>query len=52
MASALTTRVTIDTVDFSKPIADWKPLLADRGRRRHLSYSLDFDTRAHLLGKV
>ena len=51
MASESTTRFTIDTADLSKPIAEWKPLLADRGRRRHLSYSLDFDTRAHLLAE-
>jgi len=43
------TRLTIDKVDFSKPLEEWKPFLADRGHRRHLSYSLDFDTRAHLL---
>jgi hypothetical protein len=42
-------RLTIDKVDQSKPLDDWKPLLADFGRRRHLSYSLDFDSRAHLL---
>jgi hypothetical protein len=39
-------RITIDKVDQSKPLAEWKPLLADFGRRRHLSYSMDFDTRA------
>jgi len=42
-------RFTIDQVDFQSPMADWKPRLADLGRRRHLSYSLDFDTRALLL---
>lgn len=41
-------RVTIDTVDRSKPLEEWKSLLADCGRRRHLSYSMDFDNRAHL----
>ncbi len=42
-------RLTIDKVDSSKPMEEWKPLLADRGRRRHLSYSMDFDTRSHFL---
>jgi hypothetical protein len=41
-------RFTIDKVDFSQPIDSWKPRIADRGRRRHLSYTLDFDTRAML----
>jgi hypothetical protein len=41
-------RITIDQVDQSKPMADWKPLLSDFGRRRHLSYTLDFDTRAYV----
>jgi hypothetical protein len=43
-----TERVTIDKVDRSKPLAEWKSLLADFGRRRHLSYTMDFDTRAHV----
>jgi hypothetical protein len=43
-----TERITIDKVDQSKPLAEWKPLLADFGRRRHLSYTMDFDTRAHV----
>jgi hypothetical protein len=42
-------RFTINQVDFQSPMADWKPRLVDLGRRRHLSYSLDFDTRALLL---
>ncbi|WP_293383220.1 hypothetical protein [Phenylobacterium sp. SCN 70-31] len=42
-------RFTIDLVDFREPIDTWKPRIADRGRRRHLSYTLDFDTRAVLL---
>jgi len=41
-------RFTIDQVDFGQPIELWKPRIADRGRRRHLSYTLDFDTRAML----
>lgn len=41
-------RVTFDKVDQSKPLDEWKPTLADVGRRRHLIYSLDFDTRAHV----
>jgi hypothetical protein len=45
----VTERVTIDTVDTSKPHEDWRPLLADAGRRRYLSYNLDFDTRALML---
>lgn len=48
MKSQKIARVTIDKVDRSTPLAEWKPLLADFGRRRHLSYSLDFDTRAHI----
>lgn len=42
----MTQRFTIEDVDFSLPQAEWKSKLADLGRRRHLSYSLDFDTRA------
>ncbi|KSB91745.1 hypothetical protein AS593_06905 [Caulobacter vibrioides] len=42
-------RFTINQVDFQRPLAEWKPRLADHGRRRHLCYSLDFDTRAMLL---
>lgn len=45
----MTPRLTLDDVDFSRPQAEWKPRLADLGRRRHLSYSLDFDTRALML---
>jgi hypothetical protein len=47
MTKHLPKRITIDKVDQSKPLAGWKPSLADRGRRRHLSYSMDFDSRAH-----
>jgi hypothetical protein len=43
-----TERITIDKVDQTKPLAEWKPRLADFGRRRHLSYTMDFDSRAHL----
>ncbi len=42
----MTTRVTIDQVDQNRPATEWKGSLADRGRRRHLSYTMDFDTRA------
>ncbi|HXQ05400.1 MAG TPA: hypothetical protein VN831_11680 [Bradyrhizobium sp.] len=42
-------RFTIDQVDQSLPLDQWKPRLADYGRRRHLSYTLDFDTRVHTL---
>jgi hypothetical protein len=38
-------RFTIAQVDFGQPLENWKPRLADYGRRRHLSYTLDFDTR-------
>lgn len=48
MTTQPTERITINDIDQSKPIAEWKPLLADRGRRRHLSYTLDFDTRAQV----
>ena len=41
-------RITIDQVDQSEDPSEWKTLLGDYGRRRHLSYTLDFDTRAHL----
>ena len=44
-----TPRFTIDQVDFRQAIQEWRPRLADRGRRRHLSYTFDFDTRAVLL---
>ena len=46
MAMQQTSRITINQIDSSKPLDDWKPLLADFGHRRHLSYSLDFDARA------
>lgn len=42
-------RFTVSQVDYQRPMAEWKPRLADLGRRRHLSYALDFDTRALLL---
>jgi hypothetical protein len=48
MMTQPTERVTIDKVDISKPLGEWKPLLADFGRRRHLSYTPDFDSRAYL----
>jgi hypothetical protein len=41
-------RITIDKIDRSAPLDQWKSLLADFGRRRHLSYTMDFDTRAHV----
>lgn len=40
-------RTTIDKVDQSQPLSVWKQTLADYGRRRHLSYTMDFDTRAY-----
>ena len=49
MAAQSNPRVTIDKVDSTRPLAEWKPLLADFGRRRHLCYTMDFDTRALLL---
>ncbi len=49
MSTQPTERITIDKIDQSKPLAEWKPQLADLGRRRHLSYTMDFDTRAYLL---
>lgn len=42
-------RLTIDQIDSQQPIGTWKAQVADRGKRRHLSYTLDFDTRAFLL---
>jgi hypothetical protein len=42
------TLVTIDQVNQTRPAAGWKPVLADRGRRRHMSYTVDFDTRCYL----
>ena len=43
------TRFTINQIEPGQPISLWKPRLADWRRRRHLSYSLDFDTRVHSL---
>jgi len=40
-------QTTIDKVDQTKPLDEWKSKLADFGRRRHLSYTIDFDSRAH-----
>ncbi len=48
MTTHSTERLTINLVDQSKPLDEWKPLLVDFGRRRHLSYTMDFDTRAHM----
>lgn len=42
-------RITIDNVDPSLSLDARKVLLADAGRRRHLSWGMDFDTRAHSL---
>ena len=41
---------TLATVDQSKPLDDWKPLLADRGKRRDLSLSMDYDVRGLSVG--
>lgn len=41
-------RITISTIDWSKPVVEWKSTLADFGRRRHLSYTMDFDSRVHV----
>lgn len=41
-------RMTIDKVNQLLPATEWKHLLADRGRRRHMSYTMDFDTRCYL----
>ena len=41
-------RFTLSSADQSEPFLKWKPKLADFGKRRHLCYSLDFDTRAFL----
>ncbi|SEN70000.1 hypothetical protein SAMN05192583_3353 [Sphingomonas gellani] len=41
-------RLTIDQIDQSRPVAEWKSLVADRGKRRHMSYTSDFDTRAYV----
>ncbi len=43
------TLTTIDKIDQSRPPSEWKRLIADRGRRRHLSQTLDFDTRVFVL---
>ncbi len=43
----MTKRITIDQIDQSRPLSEWKPLIADYGRRRHLSYTMDFDTRPY-----
>ncbi len=42
-------RVTITSVDPTLPLAEQKALIADAGRRRHLSWGMDFDSRAHSL---
>jgi hypothetical protein len=49
MTDLAPSRLTIDQVDQSLPLDQWKRNLADYGRRRHLSYTLDFDTRLHTL---
>ena len=48
MSTDSSERVTIDKVDQTKPLDDWKPLVVDLGRRRHLSYTMDFDSRAYV----
>lgn len=42
-------RMTIDRIDPSLPLAEQKRLIADAGRRRHLSWGMDLDSRAHSL---
>lgn len=42
-------RLTIDKIDPSTPTDEWKLLLADYGHRRHLSFTMDFDTHVFLL---
>jgi hypothetical protein len=49
MTDESTSRITMDVVDRTLPLEVWKPQLADYGRRRHLSYTMDFDTRVHAL---
>jgi len=44
-------RLTIDQIDQSRPVAEWKSLVADRGKRRHMSYTSDFDTCAYVVDK-
>lgn len=48
-AEPAASRRTIDQVDRSRPMEVWKAEVVDRGRRRHLSYHFDFDTRCHTL---
>ena len=49
MATKAIERVSINNAEKSKPLGEWKLSLADYGRRRHLSYTMDFDTRAYFL---
>lgn len=39
-------RTTFEQVDRSLPLDEQKVLVADSGRRRHLSWGMDFDTRS------
>jgi hypothetical protein len=47
MGNSSSSRITIDKVDQRLAPEIWKPTLADSGRRRHLSYTMDFDTRVY-----
>jgi len=40
------TRITFETVDSTLSLDEQKRLVADPGRRRHLSWGMDFDSRA------
>lgn len=40
------TRITFETVDPTLSLDEQKRLVADSGRRRHLSWGMDFDSRA------
>ena len=42
-------RVTIFTVDRTLPVPEQKKLIVDAGKRRHVSWGMDFDSRATIL---
>lgn len=52
MAVFQVTRPTIIDVQGQMPIWEAKSRIPDAGRRRHLSWSFDFDSRASMMGEI
>ena len=46
MSDSEPNRITFETVDPALSLDEQKRLVVDSGRRRHLSWGMDFDSRA------